>query len=58
VVNTIVANYCDHEPLYPQAAILEREAGVVWANGSDRSSERCGGICSPHPIGAEVGESL
>jgi len=28
VVNTIVAKYCDHLPLYRQSAILEREAGV------------------------------
>lgn len=28
VMGTIVAKYCDHLPLYRQAAILEREAGV------------------------------
>jgi transposase len=28
VVNTIVAKYCDHVPLYRQAVMLEREAGV------------------------------
>ena len=28
VVNTVVAKYCDHLPLYRQQAILEREAGV------------------------------
>jgi hypothetical protein len=28
VVNTVVAKYCDHLPLYRQCAILEREAGV------------------------------
>jgi transposase len=28
VVNTVVAKYCDHLPLYRQSAILEREAGV------------------------------
>ena len=28
VVETIVAKYCDHLPLYRQAAILEREAGL------------------------------
>jgi transposase len=28
VVHTIVAKYCDHVPLYRQAVMLEREAGV------------------------------
>jgi transposase len=28
VINTIVAKYCDHLPLYRQSAILQREAGV------------------------------
>ena len=28
VISTVVAKYCDHLPLYRQAAILEREAGV------------------------------
>ena len=28
VVDTVIAKYCDHLPLYRQAAILERETGV------------------------------
>src|SRR6266852_497321 len=28
VIETVVAKYCDHLPLYRQAAILEREAGL------------------------------
>ena len=28
VIDTVVAKYCDHLPLYRQAAMLEREAGV------------------------------
>jgi transposase len=28
VIETVVAKYCDHLPLYRQQAILEREAGV------------------------------
>ena len=28
VIGTVVAKYCDHLPLYRQAAMLEREAGV------------------------------
>ncbi len=29
VIQTVVAKYCDHLPLYRQAAILEREAGLA-----------------------------
>lgn len=28
VIHTVVAKYCDHLPLYRQAVMLEREAGV------------------------------
>ena len=28
IINTVIAKYCDHLPLYRQQAILEREAGV------------------------------
>ena len=28
VVETVVAKYCDHLPLYRQASMLEREAGL------------------------------
>ncbi len=28
VIDTVVAKYCDHLPLYRQEMILEREAGV------------------------------
>jgi transposase len=28
VINTVIAKYCDHLPLYRQAVMLEREAGV------------------------------
>src|SRR5437762_8848128 len=28
VVETVIAKYCDHLPLYRQQAMLEREAGV------------------------------
>jgi transposase len=28
VIDTVIAKYCDHLPLYRQAAMLEREAGV------------------------------
>jgi transposase len=28
IINTVVAKYCDHLPLYRQSAILERETGI------------------------------
>src|SRR5439155_14374799 len=28
VINTVIAKYCDHLPLYRQAVMMEREAGV------------------------------
>src|SRR5262249_13133062 len=28
VINTVVAKYCDHVPLYRQSVMIEREAGV------------------------------
>jgi transposase len=28
IIETVIAKYCDHQPLYRQEAILEREAGV------------------------------
>jgi transposase len=34
VIDTVVAKYCDHLPLYRQQAILEREAGVEISRGT------------------------
>lgn len=34
VIDTIVSKYCDHVPLYRQAAILEREAGLAIARAT------------------------
>ena len=34
VIDTVVAKYCDHLPLYRQAAILEREAGLEIGAGN------------------------
>jgi transposase len=28
VIDTAVSNYCDHQPLYRQTAMLERDSGV------------------------------
>src|SRR5439155_1742730 len=62
VIQTVIAKYCDHLPLYRQQAILQREAGVEisratldgWvmrvASCSRRSSERCVRTFFAHPI--------
>ncbi len=34
VINTVVAKYCDHLPLYRQAVMIEREAGVEIGRGT------------------------
>ena len=34
VIETVVAKYCDHLPLYRQGAMLEREAGVEISRGT------------------------
>jgi transposase len=34
VIETVVAKYCDHLPLYRQEAMLEREAGVEISRGT------------------------
>jgi transposase len=31
VIETVVAKHSDHLPLYRQAVILEREAGLCWS---------------------------
>ena len=33
VINTVVAKYADHLPLYRQSAMLERDAGVKISRG-------------------------
>ena len=33
IINTVVAKYCDHLPLYRQSAMLERDAGVKISRG-------------------------
>ena len=58
VINTVVAKYCDHLPLYRQAVMLEREAGVEIGRATldgwvmrvgellrAHRGERCGAIC-------------
>ena len=34
VINTVVAKYSDHLPLYRQSAMLERDAGVLISRGT------------------------
>jgi transposase len=48
VINTIVAKYCDHLPLYRQAVMLEREAGVEIGRATlDGWVMRVGELLSP-----------
>ena len=48
VVQTVVAKYCDHLPLYRQEAILEREAGVEISRATlDGWVMRVGELCGP-----------
>lgn len=48
VIQTVVAKYCDHLPLYRQAAMLEREAGVEISRATlDGWVMRVGELLSP-----------
>ena len=48
VIATVVAKYCDHLPLYRQAAMLEREAGVEISRATlDGWVMRVGELLSP-----------
>jgi transposase len=48
VINTVVAKYCDHLPLYRQQTILEREAGVEVSRGTlDGWVMRVGELLTP-----------
>ena len=48
VIDTVVAKYSDHLPLYRQSAILEREAGVEIGRATlDGWVMRVGGLLSP-----------
>jgi transposase len=48
VINTVVAKYCDHLPLYRQQTILEREAGVEISRATlDGWVMRVGELLSP-----------
>ena len=48
VINTVVAKYCDHLPLYRQAAMIEREAGVEIGRATlDGWVMRVGELLSP-----------
>ncbi len=48
VINTVVAKYCDHLPLYRQAVMLEREAGVEIGRATlDGWVMRVGGLLEP-----------
>lgn len=48
VIGAIVGKYCDHLPLYRQAAILEREAGLVISRATmDGWVMQVGGLLQP-----------
>lgn len=48
VINTVVAKYCDHLPLYRQSAMLERDAGVKIGRGTmDGWVMRVGDLLGP-----------
>jgi hypothetical protein len=48
VIHTVVAKYCDHLPLYRQAAMIEREAGVEIGRATlDGWVMRVGELLSP-----------
>jgi transposase len=48
VINTVVAKYCDHLPLYRQAVMIEREAGVEIGRGTlDGWVMRVGELLAP-----------
>jgi hypothetical protein len=34
VIDTVVSRYCDHQPLYRQSAMLERDSGVELGRAS------------------------
>ena len=58
VIDTLVAKYCDHLPLYRQSAILERETGVEISRATlDGWVMRVGELLIPL-VGAMRGELL
>lgn len=57
VIDTIVAKYADHQPLYRQSVILEREAGIEIGRATlDGWVMRVGELLSP--VSAAIGREL
>ena len=57
VIDTVVAKYCDHLPLYRQSAMLERDAGVAISRATlDGWVLRVGELLIP--IAAVIGQEL
>ena len=57
VIDTVVAKYCDHLPLYRQSAILEREAGLEISRATlDGWVMRVGALLTP--IAGVIGREL
>jgi transposase len=57
VINTVVSKYADHQPLYRQSAILERETGIELSRATlDGWVMRVGELL--RPISAAMGQKL
>jgi transposase len=57
IIETVVAKYCDHLPLYRQEAMLEREAGVEISRATlDGWVMRVGELLQP--VAGAIGEGL
>lgn len=57
VIDTVVAKYCDHLPLYRQSVILERDAGVLISRATmDGWVMQVGGMLTP--VAAAIGREL
>jgi transposase len=57
VIDTVVAKYSDHVPLYRQSAILERETGIVISRATmDGWVMRVGELVTP--VAAAIGREL
>ena len=57
IIDTVVAKYCDHLPLYRQSAMVERETGVEISRATmDGWVMRVGELLSP--IAAAIGREL
>ena len=55
VIDTVVSKYCDHQPLYRQSAMLERDSGCGTQPGdAGRLGPESGRVADPHGRGDEA----